>query len=157
VQGIPGIQGIQGIQGVKGDKGDTGNIGDVISFDSVWSGTGLTPTNRVGSGTYIKSGRFVHFQIQVSTTGVTNFGSGQYSLTLPFAPATDYVFRDGGIHDISTGKHYSISADAETGSTTMTLWHTSTGGLDEVFDRAKPINLAVGDYYYISGTYISAS
>lgn len=157
VQGIPGIQGIQGIQGLKGDKGDTGNIGDVISFNSIWSGTGLAPTGRIGNGSYIKSGKFVHFQIYVSTTGITNFGSGQYSLTLPFAPAADYVFRDAGIHDVSTGKHYSFSADAEPGTTTMTLWYTAGAGADEAFVHNKPVTLAENDYFYISGTYISAS
>lgn len=158
--GAAGPQGIQGLQGLKGDKGDTGatgTIGDVQSFDSVWSGTGLAPAGRIGNGTYLKSGRFVTFQIKVSTTGVTNFGSGQYSLTLPFAPSSDYVFRDAGIHDLSTGHHYAFSADAETGTTSMTLWYTGGSGQDLAFDHNSPFTLVAGDYFYVSGTYISAS
>ena len=160
IQGLQGIQGIQGLQGLKGDKGDTGatgTIGDVQTFDSVWSGTGLLPAGRIGNGTYLKSGRFVTFQIKVSTTGVTNFGSGQYSLTLPFAPSSDYVFRDAGIHNLSTNKHYAFSADAEPGTTTMTLWYTGGSGQDLAFDHNSPFSLVAGDYFYVSGTYISAS
>jgi hypothetical protein len=117
----------------------------------------LLPTGRVGNGSYVKDGKFVHFQIYVSTTGITNFGSGQYSLTLPFAPVADYVFRDAGIHDTSTGKHYSFAADAEPGTAAMTLWYSGGSGLDDAFLHNKPITLAAGDYFYISGTYISAS
>ena len=160
IQGLQGLQGIQGLQGLKGDKGDTGatgTIGDVQSFDSIWSGTGLAPAGRIGNGIYLKSGKFVTFQIKVSTTGVTNFGSGQYSLTLPFAPSSDYVFRDAGIHDLSTNKHYSFSADAETGTTSMTLWYTGGSGQDLAFDHNSPFTLVAGDYFYVSGTYISAS
>jgi len=34
---------------------------------------------------------------------------------------------------------------------------TVVAGVDDVFDHAQPVSLAVGDYFYVSGTYISAS
>jgi hypothetical protein len=56
----------------------------IHSYTPVWSGTGLTYTGTPTSGFYIKIGNLVQIQITVDFDNVTNFGTGQYSLTLPF-------------------------------------------------------------------------
>ena len=101
----------------------------------------------------MKLGKMVTFRVKAVCTTVTNFGTGQYFLTLPFLPASDYVFRDGGFHDASTGNHHAIAADAEEDTLTMSLWHPGSGAKDIAFDHNTPLALATADYFYISGTY----
>lgn len=129
----------------------------IISYTPTWAGTGLTYTGTPAAGRYQRIGKQIHFQIRVNCTNVTNFGTGQYSLTLPtgLAPNYDYVVM-GGIHKTSNNTHWNIEADLESGTTTMNLWHpTSNGGMD-IFAANKPINLATADYFYIGGNYLIA-
>jgi hypothetical protein len=42
------------------------------------------------SGSYILLDRLVHFRINVEMTNITNFGTGQYYVTLPFNSAHTY-------------------------------------------------------------------
>lgn len=123
-----------------------------VTYTSTWSGTGLAYTGTPTVSSYILFGTLCHFRIRVNCTTVTNFGTGQYSLTLPFPPQDDYVFRDGGIH-ANTGSHYALMADAEQGELIMSLWHPGPGGQDAITDHNSPHTLTVQDYFYISGTY----
>jgi hypothetical protein len=62
-----------------------------VRFSPVFQATGLTFT---GSGAtyptynsyYVKAGQLVTFWIAVDFTTVTNFGTGQFKVELPFAP-----------------------------------------------------------------------
>jgi hypothetical protein len=119
----------------------------------VFSGTGLAFTGTPATGAYTKIGNLVHFRIKVLLTTVTNFGTGQYSLTLPFKPASNYIFRDGGFHDFSTGNHHAISADADAGVVAVRLFHPGSSARDVSFDHNTPIVLHTADFFYISGTY----
>jgi len=119
-----------------------------------WTGTGLAYTGTPAVGSYVKIGNLVTFHIQVTLTNVTNFGTGQYSITLPFAPIGDYAFRDGGIH--AAGNHYTVMADAEAGSTTMDLWYIAGTGQDQPMDHNSPHTLTTTNKFYINGTYIAA-
>lgn len=123
-----------------------------VTYTSTWSGTGLTYTGTPTIASYILFGTLCHFRIRVNCTTVTNFGTGQYFLTLPFPPQDDYVFRDGGIH-ANTGSHYALMADAEQGELAMSLWHPGPGGQDAITDHNSPHTLTVQDYFYVSGTY----
>jgi len=96
----------------------------------------------------------VTFRINVNCATVTNFGTGKYTLTLPFAPVAHYMFRDGGIHHDTTA-HYQMSADAVPNSTTLELFYSS-GAQDQEMDKNSPHALHTTDYFYISGTYEAA-
>lgn len=122
------------------------------TYTSVWSGTGLAFTGNPTVATYILIGSLCHFRIRVNCTTVTNFGTGQYKLTLPFAPKEDYVFRDGGIH-ANSGSHYALMADAEKDEVEMLLWHPGPGGQDALMDHNSPHTLSTAAYFYVSGTY----
>jgi hypothetical protein len=135
----------------------TGSLTTVsVPYTPVFSGTGLTFTGTPATGTYIKIGNLIHFRIKVVCTTVTNFGTGQYHLTLPFPPVTDYVFRDGGFHDFSTGNHHAISADSEPGTNVISLWHPGSSAKDIFFDHNTPLIIQTQDYFYVSGTYEAA-
>jgi hypothetical protein len=108
------------------------------------------------SGTYVINGPMVHFQIQVDMDNITNFGTGQYYVDLPFPAKYSYHFRDACLHDNSgTVRQYALSGHVYAGQSQVTLWFTSTSGQDELFDYNSPALLTVSDTFHISGTYIS--
>ena len=148
--------GPQGPVGPKGDQGEEGpsGVASVIStsYNPNWTGTGLTYTGTPALGYYAAIGKLIHFHIQVTLTTVTNFGTGQYFINLPFAPIGDYAFRDGGLH--VAGNHYPVMADAEAGSTSMDLWYTGANGQDLAFNKNSPHNLTTSNKFYINGTYL---
>jgi hypothetical protein len=130
---------------------DLSGYGVPTVYNPVWSGTGLTYTGTPATGSYMKMGKMVTFRVKVLMTTVTNFGTGDYSLTLPFAPVANYAFRDGGLHD--GGNHYSIMLDADPSNTTGRMYYNTSNGQDARFNHNSPKALSTTDYFYISGTY----
>jgi hypothetical protein len=106
------------------------------------------------SGTYVKTGPLVHFQIQVDMDNITSFGTGQYAVTLPFPAKYGYQVREGCLHDFSTGRQYAIGGHVDAGQSTLNLFYTDTNGQDADFDHNSPITLTTDDNFHISGTYI---
>jgi hypothetical protein len=104
--------------------GDTdGLTTEIKSYTVTWSGTGLAYTNTPATGSYVKIGNLVMVQIDVIYTGVTNFGSGQYSVNLPFPSKYHTDVYGGSAHDTSPNlKHYSLKGHLVPSGTTMTLW-----------------------------------
>lgn len=109
------------------------------------------------SGTYAKTGPLVHFQIQVDMDNITSFGTGQYYVDLPFPAKYGYKFREGCLHDISTGRDYEIGGHVLAGQSRLNLTSTDASG-NSVFDIPfvynNPITLNAEDNFHISGTYI---
>jgi hypothetical protein len=131
----------------------------VVSYSPVWSGIGLTFTGTPAVGQYSRVGKMITFNIKVNCTTVTNFGTGGYYLTLPFAPFSNFVFRNGGLHDTSANVHYSILGDSNSSSTSLELLYSKSQGShveDSPFKQGSPLNLATADFFYISGTYFIA-
>ena len=160
-KGDKGDTGATGATGGKGDKGDTGPQGPpgpaglagvAVEYKSIWSGTGLRYSDNPVSAFFIQNGPLIHFRIHVSAKSVTDFGTGSYTLTLPFKAASDYVFRDAGLHSSGAHEHYQISADVEPDSTLLNLMYQS-GTRDLEMDHNSPTRLSNEEYFYISGTY----
>ena len=126
-----------------------------LSYTPTWSGTGLAFTGTPATGTYIRVGKMVFYNIQVACTNVTNFGTGQYSITLPtgLAPATSFQHL-GGLH--KGADHYTLLADLGASSTSITLYHPTANGSQDIFSRNKPTALTTSVTWYISGTYFIA-
>jgi hypothetical protein len=122
-----------------------GSLGTQPTFDGV----------PLFSGTYVKTGPMVHFQIQVDMDNITNFGTGQYYVDLPFPAKYGYQVREGCLHDISTDRQYAIGGHVSAGQSRLNLFFTDTNGQDQEFDHNSPITLAVADNFHVSGTYIS--
>lgn len=148
--------GPQGPVGAKGDQGPTGPSGvsevSYTTYDPNWTATGLTYSGTPALGYYAVVGKLIHFHIQVNLSSVSNFGTGQYFMDLPFAPLGDYAFRDGGLHVL--GNHYPLMADAEAGSVSMDLWYTGANGQDLAFTKTSPHALTTSNKFYINGTYL---
>jgi hypothetical protein len=134
---------------------NTTGYGVSTPYQPIWSGTGLTYTGTPATGHYTRFGNLIHFRIMVNCSTVTNFGTGQYSLTLPYAPVADYIFRDGGLHEV--GNHYAFSGDAEDGTVALPLYYPAKGLANQVqdmpFTATAPKILATTDYFYLCGTY----
>lgn len=176
------ISSLVGPKGDKGDKGDAGNNGltgasayqiaisnGFVGSEQQWldslkasqtsgtytpvlSGTGLNITNNQATGHYTVINNIVFFRIRVPLTYAANFGTGAYSLTLPFAPAADFIVRDGVINDTSTSTKYTLSLHGTAASTSASLKYTAGSQFYDV-DYNSPFVLATNDVFIISGTY----
>jgi hypothetical protein len=137
--------------------GDVGGLTtEIKSYSPVWSGTGLAFTGTPATGTYIKIGNFVQLQISVDFDNVSSFGTGQYSLTLPFPSKYHTDVYGGSIHNVVNQgvDHYSIKGHLSDGSSTFTIWNIKSSAADEPFDHNSPINLTTSDLFHMSFTYI---
>lgn len=137
--------------------GDAGGLTTTIhSYNPVWSGIGLTFTGTPATGSYIKIGNFVLVQIDVVFTTVTNFGTGQYSLTLPFASKYHTDVYGGSVHDITNQgiDHYSIKGHLTPSSIIMTVWDMASAAQDEPMTHQQPFNLAQADRFHMSFSYM---
>lgn len=137
------------------------NSGGVESEFTVTGGTlGTQPTFTgapLFSGTYTKIGNLVHFQIQVDMDNITNFGTGQYYVDLPFPAKYGYKFRQGCLHDISATRDYEVGGHIYAGESRLTLtsMDTQSGKVFDIpFTYNNPITLTTADNFHISGTYL---
>lgn len=106
---------------------------------------------------FVRFGQMVHFHLEIEFTNVTNFGAGQYYVTLPYAPLTQYMFRGGVLHDNDLNRRYHISGEVAAGSTNLYLYTTDQHGnrlYDFAFEQGEPVTLTTSDDFDISGTYI---
>ena len=154
-KGDTGATGPKGDTGATGPKGDTGDSGTAsvtyTAYNPNLTATGLTYTGTPATGYYTKMGKLVHFHIQIDFSTITNFGTGNWYVDLPFSPLGDYAFRDGGLH--IAGNHYAIMADAEAGSVNMDLWYIGSNGQDLFVDYKTPHVLNTSGKMYVNGTY----
>lgn len=149
----PGAEGDQGPQGEPGDL-DTGTT-TINSYSPTWSGTNLAFTGTPATGSYIKIGNLVIVQIDVLFTNVSDFGTGQYSLTLPFASKYHTDVYGGSVHDVGlTTEHYSLKGHLTPSSSSVTLWTISGSSQDQPFKHNAPINLVASDKFHMSFSYI---
>jgi hypothetical protein len=148
-----------GEAGADGADGEDATPVTETSFTVNGGTTGTQPTfdgAPLFSGSYVKAGPMVHFQIQVDMDNITDFGTGQYYVELPFPAKYSYHFRDACLHDSSgTVRQYALSGHVYAGQSQVTLWFTSTSGQDELFDYNSPALLTANDNFHISGTYIA--
>ncbi len=137
--------------------GDVGGLTTQIeSYTPTWSGTGLAFTGTPVTGFYIKIGNLVQVQISVDFDNVSNFGTGQYSLTLPFPSKYHTDVYGGSVHDVVNQgvDHYSLKGHLDNGSSIFTIWNIKSSAADEPFDHNTPINLTTADLFHMSFSYI---
>jgi hypothetical protein len=125
-----------------------------IAFTSTWTGTGLAFTGTPATGFYSRVGKMIFFTIRVNCTTVTNFGTGDYSLTLPagLTPSIHNVV-DGGLHHVATGAHYMLSMDIVPSTSTAELYYPQSNGTMARMDFNSPHTLQTADFFYFTGMY----
>lgn len=137
--------------------GDVGGLTtEIKSYTSTWSGTGLTYTNQPVQATYVKIGNVITVQIDVEFDNVTNFGTGAYSLTLPFPSLYHTDVYGGSIHKVVNQgtDHYSIKGHLSSGSSTFTIWAIGSNAADQPFTHSAPIGIDTDDKFHMSFSYI---
>lgn len=132
------------------------NDGTIQSYSPVWSGTGLTYTGTPATGFYVKLGKSVTVHIDVEFDNVTNFGTGQYYLTLPFNSMYHTDVYGGSIHQVVNQgiDHFSIKGHLLDGSKDISIWSINSSSKDEIFDFNSPIGIDTQDKFHMSFTYI---
>ena len=123
--------------------------GGTSGTQPTWTGTPIT-------GSFNRFGNMVHFSILVDFDTITNFGTGQYYLTLPYPARVAYQFRDGCLHDVSAGTEYFISGHVNAGSDILqlnTADKVASGVQDVDFTSTVPVTLTTADSFHIAGTY----
>ena len=158
--GPTGPQGPAGADGDNGSIGPTGATGPSIAetittqlYNPTFAGTApFAQTASGANGSYIKAGNLVSFNISVLMTNVTNFGSGNFTVTLPVAP-------DGGVYTF-TGYLYDGSGENVIyglclGSSTITLYFGGVSGALTALSPTAPRTLDTLSEIYLSGTYLS--
>ena len=149
-------------------------MGLLTRYQPTLQATGLTFT---GSGTtyptynsfYVKHLQMVNFQITVDLSTVTNFGTGQIKLELPFIPYgsmanhfTGWVWVDPSMPADELNGHIVIQGDHLAGDKTLDLhWHMATTAspkpiIESTFSQGNPVTLTTSSIIQISGSYISA-
>ena len=130
--------------------------GGDVSYQPQGGTDGTQPTfngDPLITGSYIKFGDLVNFQIDVDFDNILTFGTGQYYLTLPFESEHAFLVRDGCLHDISGGDQYAISGHCDANSNVLQLFSVASNGRDVPFTYNVPVNLDVADNFHIAGTY----
>jgi hypothetical protein len=144
----------------------------MVRYSPTFAATGLAFT---GSGAtyptynsyYVKSGSMVSFVIEVDLTTVTNFGTGQYKLQLPFTPAfgfnhfSGWAWADPDVSpDTGTG-HTIINADTAGVTDVLDLHYLKSAGganapiREGLFLQGTPVTLTTISKIYVNGTYIA--
>ena len=161
--------------GPTGPQGPAGPESNPVAvrYTSAFTATGLTFT---GTGVtapgynsyYVKTGALVTFYIEVLCTTVTNFGTGQFALSLPFLPAhggnhfQGWVWRDPSI-PADDENHIILNADTVGLTKTLDLHFlvAATPNPKAIVEKqlkqgAPGYNLTTVSKIYINGTYITS-
>jgi len=176
----PAVVKIAGIVGATGATGPQGPAGPELTPVAVrWSptfqATGLTFT---GTGTtyptynsyYVKAGQLVTFNIKIDMTTVTNFGTGQFKVDLPFAPITSaanhfsaWAWVNPALPADELNGHIQMVADHLPGSQTLDIhWLKETTAMpkpviESLLSQGNPVTFTTASIMYVNGTYIAAS
>ena len=126
---------------------------------TVGGGTdGTQPTftgNPLFFGSYTKTANLVHFRVNVQMTNITNFGTGNYYITLPHTAKYDTYMRNGHLRH-SSGDIYAISGHVTAGTNVLTLYSTASNGKEVRFTPSVPVGLNTTCDFHIFGSYFSA-
>lgn len=154
-----------------------GNINDTVSngmvrYSPTFEATGLTFTGSDGThptynSYYVKAGKMVTFAIEVDCATVTNFGTGQYKLQLPFTPAIGFNHFSGWAHvdtavnpDVTNG-HIILNVDHAGVTDVLDLHYLKQAGgansgiIEGIFLQGTPVTLTTSSKIYVNGTYIA--
>lgn len=147
--------------------------GEAVRYTPAFTATGLTYTGTGAShpcynSYYTKVGSMVSFYIEINPTTVTNFGTGQYFLELPFMPHgtmmnhfTGWVNVDPTQNPDNAG-HVILNIDHLVGTKTLDMHYIKQAGgahtpiMEAIFKQGTPVTLTTSSRIYVNGTYITS-
>jgi hypothetical protein len=142
----------------------------VTQFSPTFSATGLTFTGTdttypTYDSSYVKHGKLVSFVIKVDLSTVTNFGTGQYKLQLPFVPLVGYNHFSGWVHPNITvpaddSNHIILNVDTAGVTDILDLHYLVLSPanpkpvIENQFSQGNPYTLTTNSRIYVNGSYI---
>jgi hypothetical protein len=119
-----------------------------MNDDMAYSGSPITAT-------MVTAGPFVHISIIGNFATVSNFGTGQLYLEMPFTCLVESDFAGGHIHDQDKTSRYLITGECEAGSDRLTLLYLSGNKAELVpLTNGSLVALATTDTFTMSTTII---
>lgn len=129
--------------------------------------TGTNETHPAYNSYYVKHGDLVTFNISVDMTTVTDFGTGQFALELPFAPIPSaanhfsaWAWVDPTQPADALNGHIQLVADHLQNSQILDLhWLKETTAepkplIESILSQGNPITFTTASKLYVNGTYI---
>lgn len=155
------VDGDDDIIKVKDVRGNVQNLSDYVNpptqtFDSLFTDASGTLAGVTVRGSYTMiAPNICYFRVYVDFVGCTNFGTGQYQITLPFASAETMRQANGTLHQTTGNSLYHIAGitDISVSSTIHKLYYSgSTTDLNWKFNT--PVGATtVTSHFDISGVY----
>lgn len=150
-------------------------LGVKTRFSPVFTATGMTFT---GTGDtyptynswYVKVGNMCSFSIKIDMTTVTNFGTGQYKVALPFLPHNNntignhfpaWAWVDPSQPADGLNGHIVMVADHLPSTTELDLhWMKATTAepkpvIEVILTQGSPVTFTTASKMFINGTYIT--
>ena len=129
--------------------------------------TGSNSTYPTYNSYYVKYGYIVSFWIEVNLATVTNFGTGQIKLQLPYPPHTGtmnhfpaWSWVDPTVNP-DMAEHVILQADHTVGSQTLDLHWVGLATpnpkpvIEHIFTQGSPVVLTTASKIYVNGTYFT--
>lgn len=148
-------------------------VNPIVKYVPTFSATGLTftgdnSTYPTYNSSYVKAGNLVTFAVEVDLSTVTNFGTGQYKLELPFNPYFAYNHFAGWVHldktiPADSSNHIILNVDHVNTNKTLDLHYLVAAPaepkpiIENIFKQGFPYTLTTNSKIYINGTYICQS
>jgi hypothetical protein len=144
-----------------------------VRWSPIFQATGLTFT---GTGAtyptynsyYVRYGQFVTFNIKIDLNTVTNFGTGQFKVDLPFDPIPSaanhfsaWSWVDPSSPPDELNGHKQLVADHLPGSKTLDMhWLKETTAspkplIESLLVQGTPVTFTTASKMYVNGTYIA--
>ncbi len=157
------------------DIGAVGGVTTAVRWSPTFQATGLTFT---GSGAtyptynsyYVRIGQLVTFNIKIDLTTVTNFGTGQFKVDLPFEPIptaanhfSAWAWVNPALPADDLNGHIQMVADHPSGSQTLDMhWLLATTSnpkpiIESLLSQGTPVTFTTASKMYINGTYIAVA
>jgi hypothetical protein len=151
-----------------------GANGELVRYSPLFQAIGLeftgqgieNPSYPTYNSYYVKNGKVVSFGIELDFSTVTNFGTGQYMLELPFPPAfgfnhfAGWAQIDAAVNpDVANG-HVILNVDHAGLTTILDLHYLKQAGganspiIEGLFKQNTPVTLTTSSKVYVNGTYI---
>lgn len=130
--------------------------------------TGTDTTHPAYQSYYVKQGQLVSFWIAVDLATVTNFGTGQLKLSLPFDPLPGTMNHFSGWVNVDETQnpdlagHIIVNADHLPNTSVIDLHYIKQSGganspvMEAMLMQNTPVVLTTNTNIYVNGTYISA-
>jgi hypothetical protein len=125
------------------------------SFNPLFTDASATTAGATATASYTLQGPLCYFRVYVDFSTCTNFGTGQYQITLPFAAIQTMRIAGGTLHQTTGDSKYHIAGitDVVDSATVHKLYYSgSTTDLNWKYNT--PIGgTTVTSHFDISGTY----